>query len=205
MRQEARLGPAWLDGDECADAALGAREIDALRLRVWHARIPQRFHRAGLDDLDGQAGDAIREWAIEPAGRNLVIVGPVGVGKTHAAIAAARPAAMRGLEVRFAPVVDLLDQLRPGGVGPPLIDALADVDRLILDDLGSERPTEWTAERMYSVINRRWMEARPTVATSNLAPELLAEAVGERTFSRLIGDGALVVRLAGNDRRRTRR
>ena len=65
--------------------------------------------------------------------------------------------------------------------------------------------TEWTAERLYALINRRWLEVRPTVCTTNLDPDQLREAVGERVFSRLVGNGAVVLRLTGHDRRRKRR
>jgi DNA replication protein DnaC len=141
-----------------------------------------------------------------------VLLGDVGTGKSHAAVAAVRPAFERGLEVRFLPVVELLDLLRPGGPEGVLYD-LADVDRLVLDDIGMERATDWTMERMYALVNRRWLEGRPTIATSNLpgsrrtAPAgydgvTLDGALGERTFSRLVGSSSVVVKLTGPDRRR---
>jgi DNA replication protein DnaC len=76
------------------------------------------------------------------------------------------------------------------------------VELLLIDDLGTERANEWTGERLYAVVNRRWLADLPTIATSNLEPEQLEEALGERTYSRLVG-GALVLRIAGQDRRRT--
>lgn len=181
---------------------------DTLALRrnaTWQRAVPQRFLWADLDQFTDQPAAVqadLAEWAANPDGRNLLLLGPVGVGKTHAAVAAARVQHFdRGMDVRFLPVVELLDLLRPGGPEGALYD-LADTDLLVLDDLGSERPTEWTAERMYALINRRWLEVRPTVCTTNLEPEPLLAAVGERVFSRLVGNGAVVLRLTGKDRRR---
>ncbi len=101
----------------------------------------------------------------------------------------------------FWPVVELLDELRPGGNPAALQEAL-DTEILVLDDLGADRATDWTTERLYRIINRRWMEQRPIVATTNLETKDLRESLGERCYSRLVGDGAVCVRLGGEDRRR---
>lgn len=187
------------------DGAL-AGEVDSavpdLRQQRWHATIPGRFAWAQLDDFTGEVADELRSWSRDPAGRNLVLLGAVGTGKTHAAIAAVRAAHDAGLDVAFWPLVELLDALRPGSDAGTFAD-LADVDRLIVDDLGSERATDWTDERVYALINRRWLEQLPTVATTNLEPEQLREALGPRVYSRLVGNDAVVLRLSGPDRRRT--
>lgn len=180
-----------------------AEHLADRRARAWAAAIPSRFAWAKIDDLDPDVADAVREWDAAGAGTNLVLLGPVGTGKTHAAVAAARLCAERGLDVAFLPVVELLDALRPGGPDGAMED-LTSVDVLVLDDVGSERPTDWTAERLYALINRRWLEERRTIATSNLDPDPLREAVGERIYSRLAG-GAVAHRLSGADRRRARR
>jgi DNA replication protein DnaC len=130
-----------------------------------------------------------------------VLLGPVGVGKSHAAVAATRGLHHDGHEVQFLPVVELLDLLRPGGPERALYD-LANLDVLIVDDLGSERGTDWTAERLYALVNRRWLEETPTVFTSNLSPPDLQDALGERTFSRIVGNDAVTLTLSGRDRRR---
>lgn len=182
----------------------------------WHQAIPSRFVDAHLSDFTDWPPRLAAEligWATNPQGRNLVLWGGVGCGKSHAAVGACRPAFFdRCQDVVFAPVVELLDDLRPDG-RPEAMDEAMHADLLVLDDLGGERPTDWTAERLYAVVNRRWLEQRPVVATTNLpltdkvTPDgysgpTLEDALGSRTFSRLVGSGALVRRLAGPDRRR---
>jgi len=192
-----------LDADEAEQ--LGVRTPEEHLVYRWSAAVPQRFHSACLNDLERTPVSVlILEWAARPDGRNLVLVGPTGVGKTHAAVAAVRPSFERGLSVLFMPAVELFDQLRPGGPEDAL-DALLDADRLIVDDLGSERPTGWTNERLYLVINRRWLDLRPTVITTNLEPKTLEVEVGDRMFSRMVGSGAVVARLTGPDLRRRSR
>jgi DNA replication protein DnaC len=177
------------------------------RDQQWAQAVPRRFVAATLADLADQAPDvrqAITSWAMAPDGRNLLVLGPVGVGKTHALAAACRAQHMADPDatVVFAPVVELFDDLRPGGPVGRLRDC-TDATLLALDDLAAERDTDWTHERLYAIINRRWMEARPTACTTNLPPEQLHQQLGERMYSRLVGD-AVVVRLAGPDRRRHR-
>src|SRR6185369_9956285 len=183
--------------------AMQVRDLAGLARARWAAMVPQRFVRASLDDFatDERVHAMATEWADHEGGRNLVLFGAVGVGKTHLAVAACRPAAERGLTVEFVPAVEMFDRLRPGGPEDAL-DDLCECDRLIIDDLGVERPTDWTAERLYLVVNRRWLDERPTVVTTNLESKDLAAEVGARMFSRIVGSDAVGIRLNGPDRRR---
>lgn len=176
------------------------------RVAAWSNVVPARFADATLDDLTEQVPEvrtALTEWSLAPEGRNLVVLGPVGVGKTHAMAAATRARHLAGDAVWFVPTVELLDDLRPGGPDGLMRKAMA-CGVLALDDLAAERATEWSDERLYAVVNRRWMEARPTAVTTNLTPEQLAAQLSERMYSRLVGSHAVVVRLTGQDRRRRR-
>jgi DNA replication protein DnaC len=191
------------DEDDVAEAQSRIREM---RAELWDQIVPARFAAATLEDLADQPDhvrERITEWSNDPAGRNLILGGPVGVGKTHTAIAACRPLWLDGTDVEFHPVGELLDLLRPGGPQDAM-DRLVAVPILIIDDLGSERATDWTAERLYNLVNRRWLEALPIAATSNLDKTAFSEALGERVYSRLTGDGAVGVKFGGQDRRRQR-
>lgn len=208
-----RPAPDPIDAEQRARReATAAASIAARRDGRWNDLMPSRFLWARHEQFDGDeagtptglvdVGRALHEWGRAPGGRNLVLTGATGTGKTHAAVAAARVAFDEGAHVEFVPVVELLDRLRPGGPDG-VLDDLFGVDVLVLDDLGAERPTDWTLERLYAVVNRRWMEERPTIATTNLdLPGPLAEAIGERTYSRLVGSGSVVLQLGGPDRRR---
>lgn len=199
------------DGEELEEIRLANEEgLAAVRAERWARIVPAKFADATLADFAGRPfHDDVADWSRSPRGRNLVLLGPVGVGKTRLAIAACRDANDRGIDVRYYLTAEALDLLRPGGPDGAL-DALAHADRLILDDLGSERPTDWTAERLGILLDRRWRDERPTIVTTNLATaandesNALLAAVGPRSYSRLVGDDALAIRLSGDDRRRTR-
>lgn len=169
---------------------------------AWRSAVPRRYWDADVSSVEPAVTGDLAAWVAEDIPPNLVILGPVGTGKTWAAIAAVRPAFFARRSMQFSPVGEFLDRLRPGGDDTAMY-RFCHSDQLVIDDIGSERGTEWTAERMFAVVNRRWLECRPTITTSNLSPEDLAAAVGERTFSRLVGNDALVLTLRGADRRRS--
>lgn len=171
--------------------------------QAWRDLIPSRLRWAAPEDFHEPIAAELATWGREPRGRNLVILGPVGVGKSHAAVAACRWGAEHGIETRFLPTVELFELLRPNGPPGALWD-LMEVERLILDDVGAERPTDWSIDRLYALINRRWLEERPTVITTNLEPSDLESAVRPDTYSRMVGSDAVILRLAGEDRRRNR-
>lgn len=185
------------------DEITGPPPLDDARRRRWAALVPERFETATLDDLDAKIAGPITNWVADPAHRNLILLGGgLGVGKTHAALAAARARMIDHSDsVKFAPTVELLDSLRPGTTDPDAYDDAIGCDLLVLDDVGTEKPSEWTGERLYAIVNRRWLECRPIIATSNLTTrEQLETALGPRVMSRLAHD-AVVIGVGGRDRR----
>ena len=74
---------------------------------------------------------------------------------------------------------------------------------LIIDDIGSEKLTEWVRERIVSIIHTRVSNGLSTIYTSNLSPEELREEMGDRIASRILGCSS-VVEITGSDRRGVR-
>ncbi len=137
----------------------------------------------------------VATYSQETHGRGLFIFGPVGSGKTFLAAAIANALTAAGREVLFAVVPDLLDALRATYDRRPqdeskteleLIDTARKVGILVLDDLGAHNYTEWTRNKIYSLINYRLINELPTVVTSNMDLKALEEYLGERTTSRLV-------------------
>jgi DNA replication protein DnaC len=127
-----------------------------------------RSHIPGV----GEAFKAAQEYARDPDGW-LVLVGPVGCGKTHLAAAIAREVLGRERPVLFTTVPELMDHLReafsPAKEVPyhELFDDIRQVELLILDDLGVERTTPWVGEKLFQIINYRYNNRIPTVFTLN--------------------------------------
>lgn len=65
---------------------------------------------------------------------------------------------------------------------------LLDADLLIIDDLGTEFSTVFTASELFRIINDRKLNGRPVVISTNLDYAALVEQYSDRVMSRLIGE-----------------
>jgi DNA replication protein DnaC len=103
----------------------------------------------------------------------LVLTGPVGVGKTHLLMALGNAALDAHISMLFFPVVDLLDEMRKTFDAQndvsydTFIDRLKNIDLLLLDDLGTEVATPWAREKLFQLLNYRYVQRLPTGITLN--------------------------------------
>src|SRR5205809_75787 len=76
-------------------------------------------------------------------------------------------------------------------------EALLETDLLVLDELGSQKPSNFVHDTLYYVINSRYNDVRTTIFTTNNVDDL-ADRIGDRLRSRLY-EMASVVHLTGVD------
>ncbi len=118
------------------------------------------------------AFEAARRFAETQRGW-LLFSGGYGVGKTHLAAAIGNEVIRRGGEALFILAPDLLDHLRatfaPNSpeTYDELFDRLKNTPLLILDDLGAESATPWAQEKLFQLLNHRYLRRLPTVITTN--------------------------------------
>ena len=100
--------------------------------------------------------------------------GGLGCGKTHLAIAALNAWIERHGTGWFWKAPDFLGWVREqafGGEGWAVDDLLRPYREgaflLVLDDLGTENPTDWAAEQLYRVLDSRYDFRLPTIITTN--------------------------------------
>ncbi len=189
--------------------------------------IPLRFQDHTIGSYTPSTASQVKAHAaardvISGVARNLVLVGPPGVGKTHlaAAVLGARTRAEQEAWRRayddaadanariperpelpvWANVADLIVRLRMEMDSPPDDRSARDLTNrlrtstgyVVLDDLGREKVSDWTGELIYAVVNARYEARLPTIVTSNLDPAALASSPYWPAISRLAEDGALV-------------
>ena len=150
-----------------------------------------------------------------PPGRGLLIQGGTGTGKTHLAQGLVQWLCLRhGVRVRWASWAQTLDDLRGAfGAGQRDDTARDHLARLVqapvlaVDDLGSERGTEWSASVFQGVVGARLEMGGAMVLTTNLRvdaddrdPLSMRRRIGDRAMSRLLG-ACDVIRLDAEDYR----
>jgi DNA replication protein DnaC len=139
-----------------------------------------------------------------PHHRSLLLLGPTGVGKTHQAYGVLRylAAADTHTSWKATSAADMYAALRPrhGVDSETEFRKYAHTQLLMIDDLGAAKPSEWTEEINFRLVNHRYENRLPTIITSNVLPKQLTERVGERVASRLVGMSDRIV-IRGTDRR----
>lgn len=137
----------------------------------------------------------IAKFLQNPHADGLMFAGDVGSGKTFLVCSIANELLKKGKVVLFVVVPDLLDQIRStydtvryAGAYTEfdLVETARQAPLLILDDLGAHNYTEWSRNKIYSIINYRLNHSLPVIVTTNITPEDLEEYLGERTTSRLL-------------------
>lgn len=116
-----------------------------------------------------------------------------GSGKTRIAAGIANEL-MKNYAVKFAVSLTILQEIkntwRRDTVGneSQLLDALSTTDILVIDDFGVEAPAAWINDKLYQIVNERYINKRVTIFTSNESLETLqyddriTNRIKERTY-----------------------
>ena len=125
---------------------------------------------------------------------NLLLYGNTGLGKTFVCHCIAKDLLDAGKTVLYQTAPRLCKVLedyrfnRESMTEPSeMIEAIDEVDLLILDDLGSEMTTIVTQAALFEIINQRMLTRKHTVISTNLSLGMLHNDYSERIVSRFIG------------------
>ena len=188
------------------------------------ARIPRRHTECSLSNYQPAKDNSsqlkafnyafrlVREYpAVD---RGLLLMGPVGVGKTHLSVAILRGLIEKGVACLFYEFGTLLKEIQDSynpvshtselRVLAPVYQA----DVLVLDELGASKPTDWVRDTMMQIIGTRYNDRRLTIFTTNYldarraaTDETLEDRIGVRLRSRLF-EMCKTVQIEGEDYRR---
>ncbi len=147
--------------------------------------------------------------------RGLLLMGSVGVGKTHLAVSILKGLTERGFGCLFYEFGSLLKEIQDSYNPHTLTSELSvlspvlTTDILVLDELGASKPTDWVRDTMAHVINTRYNDRKVTIFTTNYlddrrsaVEETLEDRIGTRLRSRLY-EMCRTVMVDGRDFRRT--
>lgn len=160
------------------------------------ARLPKRYQNRDFENYDtdlydrekhGSQADAWNQSLARaklmvngftenfPSGteHGLLLMGPSGVGKTHLGVAALKKIVFRGHSGLFYDYRELLKEIQDSynpesnstemGVLQPVLKT----EVLLLDDLGSSKPSLWALETVGHILNTRYNANRLTILTTN--------------------------------------
>jgi DNA replication protein DnaC len=194
------------------------------------ARIPKRYEHCELSNFEFEgphrllaparmaACKFVEEYPVDSTG--LLLIGPIGVGKTHLAVGIIRELIVsKGIACLFYDYRELLKEIQNSynsSVQATELEVLRPVfesEVLALDELGAVKPTEWVWDTVSLILNTRYNNDKTTIITTNFddkpagvlagpraatREETLGDRIGERMRSRL-HEMCRIVKLEGED------
>ncbi len=163
---------------------------------LGRARVPERYRHCDFanfetdNEIEGVANDQLLAWnrsltqaklvverfaAEFPASseHGLLLMGPCGVGKTHLGVAALKAVVLRGHSGLFYDYRELLKQIQDSynaesqSTEMSVLEPVLKTEVLVLDDVGSSKPSMWALETVGHILNTRYNEKRVTLLTTN--------------------------------------
>lgn len=125
---------------------------------------------------------------------NLLFYGSSGLGKTFLSSAIASELLKKGKDVLYISATSLfpaLENIHFGRIddkGVYIAEKALSADLLILDDLGAEFITQFTASELFRIINQRILTGKKMLFSTNLSLQEITKSYSERIVSRIIGN-----------------
>lgn len=136
---------------------------------------------------------------------NIFMTGQSGLGKTLLSSCIANSLIKRGVSVIYQSagvVFSLLDRIKfsknPSESDVYTAGRLTDCELLILDDLGTEFITDFSASELFRLLNTRLLNGKRTIISTNLSLSDIKRVYSERTFSRIVGS-FIILQFSGKD------
>ena len=195
---------------EQARHALENRRL-AVRALLREAGVPARFMTSTLETFAAQTPpqQAVLKAAMSYAadfaealcvGRCLAFVGPPGTGKTHLAVGILREVLAQGHSGLLTTVGDYVREIKDQcwskdhqSTETGVIARYRAPELLILDEVGVQFGSRTEENLIFTLINKRYEDLKPTIVISNELEGGLEKYLGERTFDRLKDGGGLIV------------
>ncbi len=206
----------WYDEMHAEDLAWRRKVLEE-RIATFSARVLPGGVVPTLETLPpSEALAKVRAFAQARSDeQGLVLLGEVGVGKTTLLLALVRSLSERWVAerkvVRLVTVPDFLRELRAGYDATQqkqgesyhaLMERYQTCDVLVFDDLGAEKLTDWVEEQFYLLVDYRYRQRLPVLASSNCRKEALAQRLDRRVMDRLRETCAMIEMAGPNQRDR---
>lgn len=183
--------------------------LDSMRRTGFPDAEMREWTFAKSDHANQQIENVARKYAanfdvMRKHGTGLLLCGQVGTGKSFLAAAIANELIDQGtpcLMTNFSRIISRISEKFGGD--QKYLDNLNRFDLLIIDDLGAERDSEFTWEKVMDVIDARYRAGLPLIITTNLSMRQLSDQSDirrQRIYSRL-REMCVFLEVQGTDRR----
>ena len=182
------------DTRRARDCTCRPRRLARRKARKLAGVIPRRYQGVSFDrppvtQIDATVVRTVRRYVdtLEDRleeGKGIWFQGDVGTGKTTLAMLISAEALRRSHSVAIYSLPRLLGLLRETfndeseSSLSQLLDRLAAVELLHVDDVGAEQTSPWVLEQLYTIVNTRYEDGRAMLLTTNLRPDELREQIG---------------------------
>ena len=181
--------------------------------RVKKSRIPSRYLNAKIESCNEAAqlrgyADAILAGATDW----LVISGLVGRGKTYAACAIINEV-LFSMSAIFTTMYDVVAEIKAtfgnSDRESDVVAKYANVPILVIDDLGKSDTSDWSTSVLFTVIDKRYTNMKPTIFTTQYTSSELVSQMSSNNSETALSimsriSAAKVIRMTGEDKRRER-
>lgn len=108
--------------------------------------------------------------------QGLLLWGTVGTGKSYTAACIANELLERNIPVVMTSFVKILQNIQGNQEEEKVfMSRLNDARLLIIDDLGTERNTDYALEKVYNIIDSRYRVGKPLILTTNMTVREMQE------------------------------
>jgi DNA replication protein DnaC len=150
--------------------------------------IPRRYEHCTLDSFEPgfnqadqtlasahmMARNFVAGYPVATEGRGLLLIGSMGVGKTHLAVGILQALILeRGVQGLFCDYRELLKRIqesynpRVATTELQILTPVFEAEVLVLDELGAQKPTDWVWDTVALLLNTRYNDKRTTLITTN--------------------------------------
>ena len=172
---------------------VGRESFDQFKLEYYPDRVDPKLG-INIRSVMERTYQTCRKYAMgfnERSG-NLLFSGDTGLGKTFLSACIARTVADRGYSVVYESAGHLFAKMERAKFNADEeareeIKKYNDCDLLIVDDLGTEMPGQFTTAALYSLVNDRMLAGRPMIISTNLNVEDMSRRYSPQIASRLRG------------------
>jgi len=131
--------------------------------------------------------------------RNLFIFGTTGSGKTHLAVSLIRKYP-DGEIWKPQEIYRYCRKAESAGEEEAHIEKMIRQEHYIIDDLGTDKKTDYSFSLLYEILDARWMRKKEgLIITSNLSLSELSQKLGDDRLSSRIFGMCKIIKLAGKD------